>query len=163
MTHDEYRQHMRKYSRDTMVMSFVVYKHPSYQALREAGNEVVPWLLEDLIDPDWHCDHCYGEGFEFPADWVWDSVKRNWPTDTGIPCSQCRGKGNLCHWACMSLLAEHAGDERPKAPRSIHGKIVPLTNMWKEWGEQRGYLSSSPEVKEIGFWGILFRALFRKS
>lgn len=95
MTYEEYRQHMRAYSRDTMVMSFVVTKHPDFQALKDAGDEVIPWLLHDLLDPDWYCAHCYGEGFEFPAGWEWDSEKRNWPTDTGIPCTKCKGKGGI--------------------------------------------------------------------
>ena len=93
MTREEYRQHMRTYSRQTMHMSFVVTKHPDYQALREAGKDIITFLLEDLIDPRWYCSHCYGEGFEFPPDWEWDAVKRNWPTDTGIPCTRCNGRG----------------------------------------------------------------------
>src|SRR5271157_3488634 len=95
----EYRQHMRKYSRDTMVMSFVVTKHPDYQALKAAGKEIIPILFADIVDPAWHCTHCYGEGFEFPVGWVWDNERRNWPTDTGIPCSECKGKGNVNSWA----------------------------------------------------------------
>src|ERR1700675_3046977 len=113
MTRESYREHMRRYSKDTMVMSFVVTKHPSYQVLLAAGSDIIQYLLEDLLDPNWHCSHCYGEGFEFPPDWVWDNEKRNWPTDTGIPCTECKGKGSINSWACMTLLAEAAGDDRP--------------------------------------------------
>ena len=69
MTKEEYRQHMRQYSRDTMVMSFVVTKHDDYQALKAAGKEIIPWLLEDLLDPYWCCNTCHGEGYEFVPTW----------------------------------------------------------------------------------------------
>ena len=148
MTRESYREHMRCYSRDTMVMSFVVQDHPSFQVLKAAGSDIIPFLLEDLLDPDWHCDHCYGEGFEFPPDWVWDNVKRNWPTDTGIPCSVCKGKGSINSWACMMLLGMAAGTDRPKVPEWMRGRHEPLTKLWQKWGEQRGYLPATPDDPE---------------
>ena len=155
MTKDEYRKAMRTYSRDTMVMSFVVTKHPDYRLMREAGKEIIPYLLADLLDPAWHCSHCYGEGFEFPPDWVWDNVKRNWPTDTGIPCTECKGKGSISSWACMTLLAEITGDDRPKCERAWQGRHDKLTKMWQKWGEERGYLPPTPDdspsaLRQIG-------------
>src|SRR5271157_4500882 len=117
MTAEEYRKHMRTYSRDTMVMSFVVTKHPDYRAMREAGKEIIPFLLADMLDDQWHCSACYGEGFEFPAGWVWNNETRNWPTDTGIPCPACKGKGSINSWACIMLIAEITGDDRPKIER----------------------------------------------
>lgn len=148
MTREEYRQHMRKYSRETMVMSFVVTKHPDYQVLREAGKEIMPYLLEDMIDPHWHCNKCYGEGFEFPAGWVWDNEKRNWPEDTGIPCPECKGKGSINSWACMTLLAEKAGEDRPKIEEWMRGRHDPIVKVWRKWGEQNGYLPVTPDEEE---------------
>jgi hypothetical protein len=145
MTKDEYRQHMRTYSRDTMVMSFVVTKHPDYQALKAAGKEIIPWLLADLLDPTWHCSHCHGEGFEFPANWVWDNEKRNWPADTGIPCLQCKGKGSINSHACMMLLWGKAGDDAPTVENWMRGRHDKLTKTWQKWGEQRGYLPPTPD------------------
>jgi hypothetical protein len=136
---------MRRYSRDTMVMSFVVTKHDDFQAMLAAGKEIIPYLLEDLLDPNWHCSHCYSEGFEFPPDWVWDNEKRNWPTDTGIPCTECKGKGSINSWACMTLLAQAAGDDRPKIENWMRGRHDPLVKEWKKWGEQRGYLPAPKE------------------
>jgi hypothetical protein len=155
VTKDEYRKAMRTYSRDTMVMSFVVTKHPDYRAMREAGAEIIPYLFADMVDPAWHCSHCYGEGFEFPADWVWDNVKRNWPEDTGIPCTQCNGKGNVNSWACMMLLAEAMGDTRPEIPRKFQGKHDAIVKIYLKWGEQHGYLPPTPDpepsaLKKIG-------------
>jgi hypothetical protein len=144
MTRESYREHMRRYSKDTMVMSFVVTKHPSYQVLLAAGSDIIQYLLEDLLDPNWHCSHCYGEGFEFPPDWVWDNEKRNWPSDTGIPCTECKGKGSINSWACMMLLSYAAGSDRPKVPDWMRGRHEPLTNLWREWGEDRGYLPMTP-------------------
>lgn len=160
MTYEEYRQHMRKYSRDTAVMSFVVAKHPDYQALREAGNEIIPWLLTDMSDPDWHCNHCYGEGFEFPPNWVWDNVKRNWPTDTGIPCTVCKGKGSISSWACMMLVAEKAGNLRPYVEPRYQGKHDALVRIYREWGERNGYLPPTPVVLEPSGMRRLGRAIF---
>ena len=146
MTATEYRQHMRTYSKDTMVMSFVVTDHPDYQALKAAGMEVAPYLLVDLIDPDWHCDACYGEGFEFPAGWAWDNKKRNWPTDTGIPCPKCMGKGSINTWACIMLLTEIAGDDRPKVEVYMQGRHAALIDLWRKWGELRGYLPPTTDT-----------------
>ena len=149
MTYEEYRQHMRKYSRDTMVMSFVVTKHPDFEALEKAGDEVIPWLLNDLLDPDWHCSHCYSEGFEFPPGWEWDAVKRNWPTDTGVPCTVCKGKGSINSWACMHLLWDHVGrDKGPKIEEWMRGRHAALTKLWQKWGEQHGYLPVTPDEPE---------------
>jgi hypothetical protein len=158
MTKDEYRQHMRKYSCDTMVMSFVVTNHPDYQALvKEAGKEIIPYLLDDMFDPNWNCSHCYGEGFEFPPGWVWDNELRNWPTDTGIPCSKCKGKGSINSWACMTLLWDKVGrDNGPKIENWMRGRHAVLTKAWRKWGEQNGYLPASPEEKESP--GVLARA-----
>ena len=157
MTKDDYRQHMRKYSRDTMVMSFVVTKHPDYQALKAAGMEIVPYLLADMLDPDWHCNTCYSEGFEFPAGWVWDNEKRNWPTDTGIPCRACKGKGGISSWACISLIAEIVGDDRPKIETRIQGKHEAIVKLYREWGELRGYLPPTTTDKPGGLAGFMKR------
>ena len=154
----EYRQHMRKYSRDTMVMSFVVTKHPDYQALKAAGKEIIPYLFADIVDPAWHCTHCYGEGFEFPVGWVWDNERRNWPTDTGIPCSECKGKGNVNSWACMMLLAEAMGDTRPKIPVKFQGRHTEIVKIYLKWGEQHGYLPPTPDEEPSGLTKI-FRGI----
>lgn len=162
MTKESYRQHMRKYSRDTMVMSFVVTKHPSFQVLRAAGADIIPYLLEDLFDEHWHCNHCYGEGFEFPPDWVWDNEKRNWPTDTGIPCTECHGKGYINSWACMTLLWEAVGRENgPKVKESQRGRHGELTRLWREWAEDNSYLPKTPRpVPEPNFFIKLLRGLY---
>jgi hypothetical protein len=151
MTKDEYRQHMRKYSRDTMVMSFVVHDHPDYQALQAAGDEIIPWLLADLVDPDWHCNSCYGDGFEYPAGWQeeWDK-NRVWPTDTGIPCHECKGKGNVCVHACMHLLWEKVGDDAPVIEKWMRGRVAALTDLWRKWGERKGYLPPTPDKPRLG-------------
>lgn len=158
MTKDEYRQHIRKYSRDTAVMSFVVYKHPGFQALLGAGDEIIPWLFADLFDQNWHCGSCYGDGFEYPTGWQeeWDK-NRVWPTDTGIPCHECKGKGNICTWACMTLLFEktRARGDAPVVENWMRGKHTALSNLWRKWGEKRGYLPPTPDqvpggLKKIG-------------
>lgn len=152
MTKEEYRQHIRKYSRDTMVMSYVVTKHPDYQALQAAGDEIIPWLLEDMLDPNWHCDACYGEGFKFPDGWVWDSVKRNWPSDTGVPCPKCGGKGSISSWGCMSLLWDKVGrDNGPKIENWMRGRHDVLCKCWQKWGEARGYLPPTPDAPKPDF------------
>ena len=156
MTKEEYRQHMREYSRDTAVMSYTVTKHPDYQAMKEAGEEIIPYLFADMLDSNWHCSHCYGEGFEFPADWVWDNEKRNWPTDTGIPCAQCNGKGNVSSWGCMTLLWEAVGrDNGPKVEDWMRGRHDVLVRQWCKWGEQRGYLPPTPGPSRLEKLGRL--------
>ena len=167
MNSTEYRCHMRKYARDTAVMSYVVTKHPDYQALSAAGREIIPFLLADMFDPNWHCSHCYGEGFEFPAGWVWDNEKRNWPTDTGVPCTQCNGKGNTSSWACMHLLWEIIGrnsGEGPVVEDWMRGKHTALMNLWRKWAGEHGYMSPVPDAPEepgrlrrIGqfIWGLI--------
>lgn len=162
MTKDQYRTHMRKYARETMIMSFVVTKHPDFEAMQTAGKEIIQYLLEDLIDPKWHCDHCYGEGFEFPAGWVWDNEKRNWPTDTGVPCTVCKGKGGINSWACMTLLRMAAGEDSPKIEEWMRGRHDPIVKVWRKWGQQNGYLPGPeiPEVKRSTWKEKLIRLLF---
>jgi hypothetical protein len=156
--HWDYRRHMRKYSRDTAVMSFLVTKHPDFQALQAMGGEIVPWLLADLLDPGWHCNSCYGDGFEYPAGWqeVWDR-DRVWPENTGVPCHECGGKGNICVHACMRLLWENV-DDAPKIERWMSGRVNVLTGLWRKWGEERGLLPATPGP-EPGFLTRAFRAL----
>lgn len=48
MTYEEYRQHMTDYSRRAAVMSFVQFNNPDYKALMAAGEEIVPWMVQDL-------------------------------------------------------------------------------------------------------------------
>jgi hypothetical protein len=154
MIKDEYRQHMRKYSRDTAVMSFVVTDHLDYKALQAAGSEIIPWLLADLLDPDWHCNTCYGQGYEFVPSWR-DEYERGWennrvlypPRSTGNACPECKGKGNICSWACMTLLFEktRANGDAPIVEKWMQGRLDALSNLWRKWGEQRGYLPPTPE------------------
>jgi hypothetical protein len=49
MTYEEYRQHMTAYSRRSAVMSFVQTRNPDFIALTEAGDEIIPWMLQDLV------------------------------------------------------------------------------------------------------------------
>jgi hypothetical protein len=149
MTKDEYREHMRKYSRETAHMSFVVYKHPDYQALQAAGDEIIPWLLRDMLDPNWHCDACHGQGYEFAPGWEqeWVKDKVYLPRSTGNPCPKCKGKGNICSWACMHLLFEktRARGDAPEIEEWMRGRHDALTKLWRKWGEQRGYLPAVPD------------------
>jgi hypothetical protein len=143
---DEYRQHMRTYSRDTAVMSFIMHKHPDYQALRGAGSEIIPYLLADLFDPDWHCDACLGYGQELVPTWreEWEQHKTHPPRQTGNICSQCNGKGNVCSWAAMTLLFEKTGDDAPTVEDGMRGRHDVLTKLWRKWAEQRGYFPPTP-------------------
>jgi hypothetical protein len=149
MNATEYRDHMRRYSRNTMVMSFVVTKHPDYQAMLAAGREILPYLYADILDPAWYCDKCFGEGFEFLPDWqeTWDKSKI-WPVDTGVPCPACNGKGNVNSWACIMLLAEAMGDDRPKIPKKMQGKHSAIKKLYLKWGEKHGYLPLTPEEEK---------------
>jgi len=49
MTYAEYRQHMTDYSRRSAVMSFVQTRNPDFIALDAAGDEIIPWMLQDLV------------------------------------------------------------------------------------------------------------------
>jgi hypothetical protein len=146
MTKDEYRQHMRTYSRDTMALSFVDTKHLDYQALREAGKEIVQYLLEDLVDPDWYCQRCYGYGYEFVPTWGQETYP---PRSTGNPCPECKGKGVICSWACLSLLADIVGDDRPKIENSMRGCHDDIVKVWRKWGEENGYLPKTLDAKRV--------------
>jgi hypothetical protein len=163
MTKDEYRQHMRKYSRETAVMSFVVAEHPDYKALQAAGAETIPWLLEDLLDPNWHCGACHGEGYEFVPTWEeeWDKDKTYPPRSTGNVCPECKGKGNISSWACMHLLFKKAGDDAPEVEEWMRGRHGVLTKLWRKWGEKRGYLPATFDEKSSNFFGWLFQLFLR--
>lgn len=164
MTKDEYREHVRKYSRETMVMSFTVTKHPDFQALKAAGAEVIPWLLEDLLDPHWHCNLCFGTGTEFVPGWqdAWDKGDKTWPPkSTGNRCPECQGKGHISSWGVMHLLWEAVGrDKGPKIEKWMQGKHDVLVKQWRKWGEQQGLLPVTPEEKPDTFFGWV-QGLFR--
>ena len=150
MTREEYRQHMRKYSRETMVMSFVVTKHPDFEAMQAAGKGIIQYLLEDLIDPAWHCVSCSGYGYEFVPTWreEYEEKKTYPPRGTGNTCPACRGKGNINSWACMMLLRMAAGDDSPRIENWMRGRHDPIVKVWRKWGEQNGYLPVTPEIEE---------------
>jgi hypothetical protein len=163
MTKEEYREHIRKYSRDTAVMSYVVYKHPDYQALQAAGDEIIPWLLDDLLDRNWHCGSCWGEGYEFVPTWLEEFNRdRTHPRSTGNPCPECKGKGNICSWACMHLLFEktRARGDAPEVENWMRGRHDALTKLWRKWGERQGLLPVTPDERPNTFFGWL-RGLFR--
>lgn len=155
MTKDEYREHMRKYSHDTMSSSFVVTKHPDFEALEAGGQGIVPWLLEDMLDPNWHCDACYGYGYEFAPGWqeAFDADRSNWPPKSaGRPCPKCKGKGNVSSWGCMTLLWGIVGREGgPQVEEWMRGKHDVLVGLWRKWGEKRGYLPPTPDDPEPDF------------
>lgn len=161
MTREEYRQHMRKYSRDTMVMSFVVTKHPDYEAMRAAGKEIIQFLLEDLINPHWLCQTCSGYGYEFVPNWrvEYDKNKTYPPNSTGNNCPECNGKGSINSWACITLLAEKAGDERPKIEKWMRGRHDPIVKVWRKWGEQAGYLPVAQSEEQPSVLAKLVRGL----
>ena len=141
-----YRTHMRIYSRETMAMSFVVTKHPDYESLLTAGKEIIPFLLEDIRDPNWYCTSCFGYGYDFVPTWdtECDENCTHPPRSTGEVCPKCKGKGNINSWACMTLLAQIAGDDRPVVEERIRGRHDPLVNMWLKWGQERGYITLAP-------------------
>lgn len=147
MTKDEYRQHMRKYSKDTLIMSYVVTKHPDYIALREAGKEIIPYLLEDMLDPNWYCGACNGFGYEFVSTWEeeWYDHMTFPPRSTGNICPKCSGKGHVNSWACMMLISGIAGDDCPKIANWMRGRHDPLLRAYRKWGAERGYLPPIPE------------------
>jgi hypothetical protein len=165
MTKEEYREHMRTYSRETMTSSApAVYTHPDYQALKAAGEEIIPWLLADMLDPDWHCRLCFGEGVEFVPGWqeAWDKGDKTWPPkSTGNRCPECRGKGHISSWGCMSLLWEIVGrDNGPQVENWMRGKHDALIKTWRKWGEQHGYLPPTPNERPDTFFKWFF-GLFR--
>src|SRR5271154_616737 len=49
MIYEEFRKHMTDYSRRAAVMSFVLTNNPDFQDLLLAGDEIIPWLLQDLV------------------------------------------------------------------------------------------------------------------
>jgi hypothetical protein len=152
MTYEEYRAHMRTYSRETAVMSFVVQKHPDYQALQAAGNEIVPWLLKDMLEPFWHCDECHGFGMELVPTWQkeWEDSKTYPPRQTGKVCSKCNGVGYINSWACMMLIAEKMGDDRPKIPPADRGKHDAICRIYRNWGIEHGYIQGEIEPEPPG-------------
>lgn len=152
MNKDEYRAHMRKYSYDTMVMSYVVTKHPDYLVMQEAGMEIVPYLLVDMLDLNWHCDLCRGLGYELVPTWEqeWYDDATFPPRSTGNNCPKCGGKGNINSWACMMLLTAAVGEDKPKVENWMRGRHGALTKLWQKWGEQRGYLPPTPDEPKPG-------------
>jgi len=54
MTYEQYRQHMTDYSHRCAVMSFVQTRNLDYIALLLAGDEIIPWLLQDLVTQNTH-------------------------------------------------------------------------------------------------------------
>ena len=156
MIKDEYREHMRTYSRETAVMSHVMYNHPDYQALQAAGDEIIPWLFADLLDRDWHCNLCMGFGTEFVPGWqeAWDNGDKTWPPkSTGNRCPGCKGKGNICSWAAMHLLFEktRARGDAPVVENWMRGRHDALTKLWSKWGEKQGLLPPTPDEKPGAF------------
>ena len=53
MTKEEFRQHLTQYDDECKVMSFVVYDHPCAVALHEAGEDILPLLVEELRWARW--------------------------------------------------------------------------------------------------------------
>lgn len=134
-------------------MSFVVTKHPDYQAMKAGGMTIVPFLLDDLLDPDWRCDACHGEGYEFVPTWreEWEKLKNYPPRGTGKVCPKCNGKGNVSSWAAMQLLWEIIGRKNgPHVEEWMRGKHVVLVKLWQKWGEQHGYLLPTPDDEPSG-------------
>lgn len=162
MTKEEYRQHMRTYARETAAMSYVATKHPDYQALKAAGKEIIPYLFADMDDPDRYCGSCHGYGYEFVPTWQeeWDASRIYPPRSTGNICPECEGKGNICSWACVTLLFEIAGEDRPVVPKKMRGKHDAIIRLCRKWGEQRGYLPQPPDEKPGGLAKIV-QAFFR--
>lgn len=150
MTHAKYRQHMRTYARETMVMSFVVTKHRDFEAMQAAGKGIIQFLLEDLIDPAWYCQKCSGYGYEFVPTWMdeYGKSKVYPPRSTGNTCPECKGKGCINSWACITLLRLAAGDDSPKIEEWMRGRHDPIVKVWRKWGQQNGYLPVTPEEKE---------------
>ena len=50
------------YCADTSSLSFIKYNHPAYQELLQAGEEIVPWLLQRLQDT---IGHDSGQSFDY--------------------------------------------------------------------------------------------------
>lgn len=179
MTREQYRAHMRRYSRETMVMSFVVTRHPDFQALSGAGMDIVPFLLEDL-QVKWFCQKCNGHGTrlltpeEAESSWhresreLWNKHHPDAPSNTvevWDVCSECEGYGSVNTWAVVTLLAQAVGDKRPKIEEWMRGRHDPIVKVWIKWGQQNGYLPGPeiPEVKRQTLREKLTRLLFPSS
>ncbi len=54
MNYEEYRQHMTEYSNRCAALSFVQYSNPDYMMIAEAGPEIIPFLLQDLVTQNEH-------------------------------------------------------------------------------------------------------------
>lgn len=54
MDYNEYRKTIDRYSDETKFYSFIRMEHFDYIALKKAGSEIVPYLIQDLRE---HTDH----------------------------------------------------------------------------------------------------------
>src|SRR5574337_1225210 len=165
MTITEYRDRMRRYSYETMVMSFVVTDHPDFKALQAAGEPIVPFLLTDLKDNLGFCKTCHGLGYELApvrdrdTDW---QARHAWPPQsTGKPCPECHGVGHVNSWAVFYLLRTNAPGH-PVIETWMRGRHEPIRKAWLKWGEENGYLPPTPPLpRRSGFLSRLVKLLSR--
>jgi hypothetical protein len=48
ITKEQYREHMNHYAHETSHMSFTITAHPDYKAMLAMGEDIIPYLLEDI-------------------------------------------------------------------------------------------------------------------
>lgn len=52
LTAQEYQTLVNEYEKDTVFLSYHVFKHPAYQKLLSEGESIIPFLLRDLVRND---------------------------------------------------------------------------------------------------------------
>ena len=65
LSKEEFLTLVARYSHETVFLSYHDYNHPAYLKLKEAGTDIVPWLLERLRDS---IGHDAGDAMDYDND-----------------------------------------------------------------------------------------------
>ncbi|GEM_PF-6296788 len=113
-TKELYDLHMDIYTRETAVLSFTKYNHPSYEFIKnQLGMRAVPYLLEDIQGQ--HPDGSFER--KHHSFWGACSLFRQILDENGIP--------------------------GPEIPEPYRGRLEPIRRIYVDWGVQEGFLQDN--------------------